>query len=96
MANNISAFRALRVASLGVLAAKRDLEVAQAEKTAALVAINESGCPKRQVARRAVQHLLSNGFTPEQIRLLGLSAGSVRLALAPVRTLPTGTPSEQR
>lgn len=92
----LSPFDRLHIAAVELLTAKRLLAEAQDKKAAALVAINEGGCPKRQVASRAVRHLLAAGVTPEEIRLLGLSPGSVRLALAPVRTLPTRTPSEQR
>jgi hypothetical protein len=85
----------LSAAALSVLKAKARLAVAQAEKTAALVAIHEGGCPKRQVSGRARKFLREYGFTEAEIALLGLSPGSVRLVLDPARTPQPENPSER-
>jgi hypothetical protein len=74
-----------------ILDLRQALLEAHARKNAALVAINEDGVPKRWVAQRAREYLLSGGdFTVLEVSHLALSPASVRLALdSPERPEPS-------
>jgi hypothetical protein len=81
----MTGFEDLDIACRRLLQAQKQLALAQNAKEAALVRINEDGCPKRQVGQRVADYLRPR-YTPEEIARLGLSVGMVKILLSPHRT----------